>query len=380
MPWGKMMLSRKLLTIIAVIVISTSGGLSYAVASGVIYLGPNVPGFNITGNGSTDVGIAVNLSVKLDSAPVSALSYLWFANGKSGTSENFVVTFNSPGSYNISLQISMSNNHTKRTEYAKEVVNSDPTVTISENKNTIDAGQNITFSSSIKGGTGPYTYAWSFDLSLNKSNPTVSLSPIPPPPFPGGSGIQLAVEDAAGYVAISNSLNPIVHNDPLVVATSNTSYTDVGSQVSFSATTYFGTSPYSYSWTWNGNIISTSQDFSYSFDQSGQQNVYVTITDQVGMTASDSILIEVEKSPTVSITASEQDAPVGTQVSFTANVNNGLGPFSYQWYINGSLVNSGDYGSALYYTFNGAANYVISVIVTDQAGETATAQMTETIT
>ena len=377
-----MMLSRKLLTIIAAIIISTSGGVGYAVASGVIYLGPNVPGFNITGNGSTDAGMNVHLSVSFDSAPAAAPYYLWFANGKSGTGENFTVAFSSPGIYEISLQISMSNNHTKATEYAKENVNPDPTVKISENESTIDAGQSISFSSTVSGGTGQFTYCWyapannpfgSLSQFRNNSSPTIQL-------YSDLGGINLVVTDAVGYSVSSNVLDPVINTDPYVTASSNTSYTDVGSPVMFTASSYYGTSPYSYSWTWNGNIISTSQDFSYSFDQSGQQYVYVTITDQVGMTSSDSILIEVEKSPTVSITASEQDAPAGTQVSFFANVNNGLGPFSYQWYINGSLVNSGNYGSALYYTFNGAANYVISVTVTDQVGEIATAQMTETVT
>jgi hypothetical protein len=381
MRWGKVIISRKLLAIIAAIVITTSG-VGYAVASGAIYLGPKVPGFNITGIGTTDVGVSVHFGVSFSSAPASTPYYLWFANGQSGTGEYFTMSFSSPGIHNISLQVSMSNNHTKRIEYAIETVNPDPTVKISENKNTIDAGQNISFSSSVSGGTGPFTYSWfapannpfgNLTQFYDNSDPNVQL-------YSDIGGINLVVTDAAGFSVSSNVLSPVINTDPFVTASSNTTYTDVGSSVTFSASSYYGTAPYSYSWTWNGNIISTLQDFSYSFDQSGQQCVYVTVTDKVGMTASDNILIEVEKSPTVSITASEQDAPAGTQISFLANVNNGLGPFSYQWYINGSLVTSGDYGSALYYTFNGAANYIISVIVTDQVGETATAQMTETIT
>ena len=82
-------------------------------------------------------------------------------------------------------------------------------------------------------------------------------------------------------------------------------------------------------------MISTSQDFSYSFDQSGQQYVYVTLTDKLGVTSTDFISIEVEKDPTVGISASPQTGPTGTLVSFLANTNNGLAPFSYSWYIDG---------------------------------------------
>ena len=366
------MISKKILAILAGVVIVASGTVGFAVASGVIYLGPSIPKVTITGNGTTDVGISKTFGISVNGTPAYPLYFYWSSGHKVGTGTKFSTSFASPGTYNVSLLVSMDNNHTKTIVTAREIVNPDPTVTINENRNLIDAGQSISFSSSVSGGTGPYSYSWTYSGS-SSADPTMQL-------YSDIGGVYVTVTDAAGYTVNSNVLNPTINSDPFVTAASNTTYTDVGSPVSFSASPYYGTTPYSYSWTWNGNVISKSQSFSYSFDQSGQQYVYVTITDQVGMTSSDSILIEVEKSPTVSISASEQDVPAGTQVGFLANVNNGLGPFSYQWYINGSLVNSGDYGSALYYTFNGAANYVILVTVTDQVGEIATAQITETVT
>ena len=118
-----MEISKKLLAIVAVVVITASGSVGYAVVSGAIYLGPKVPGFNITGIGTTDVGVSVQFGVSFDSAPASTPNYLWFANGQSGTGEYFTMSFVSPGVHNISLQVSMSNNHTKRIEYAIETVN-----------------------------------------------------------------------------------------------------------------------------------------------------------------------------------------------------------------------------------------------------------------
>ena len=124
-------------------------------------------------------------------------------------------------------------------------------------------------------------------------------------------------------------------------------------------------------------MISTSQDFNYSFDHSGQQYVYVTLTDKVGETSTDYVFIEVEKDPTVGISASPQNAPTGTDVSFLSLVNNGLSPFSYSWYLNGVYA-GGDVG--LYYVFNTAGDYNVEIIVTDAAGQTATATIVETIT
>lgn len=368
------MISKKILVIIAGIVIASSGTLGYAVASGGIYLGPSIPRVTMTGNGTTDVGMPVHFGVSVNGTPAYPLYFYWSSGHKAGVGTKFSTSFASPGTYNVSLVVSMDSNHTKTTVTAKEVVNSDPTVTISENRSLIDCGQYISFTSSVSGGTAPYSYSWTYPGSLlaGSSSPDPSLQL-----YSGIGGVYVTVTDAVGYFINSNHLNPTVHTDPLVIASSNTSYTDVGSPVSFSASSSYGTTPYSYSWTWDGNVISTSQDFSYSFDQSGQQTVYVTLTDKLGMTSKSYVSIQVEKDPTVSISSSQQTASTGTDVSFLANTNNGLAPFSYSWYINGNYAGG---SVAMYNTFNTAGSYSIEVSVTDAAGQTATATITETIT
>ena len=363
------MISKKLLSIIAGIVIVASGTTGYAIASGTIYLGPAIPGIHITGNGTTDAGVTVAYGISVNGTPAYPLYFYWESGHKVGTGTSFHDSFSSPGTYNVSLIVSMDNNHTKKIVTATEKVNSDPTVTIHENKNLIDSGQSITFSSSVSGGTAPYSYDWSYSGSTSP-DPTLQI-------YADTFGISVSVTDAAGYSVSSNTLTPTVNTDPFVTVSSNTTFTDVGSPVSFSASPFYGTTPYSYSWTWNGNVISTSQDFSYSFDQSGQQYVYVTLTDAMGVTSSDYITIEVEKDPTVSISASPQNAPVGTYVSFLPLVNNGLAPFSYSWYING-VYEGGDFG--LYYIFSTAGEYNIEIVATDTTGQTTSATIVETIT
>ena len=363
------MISKKVLAIIAGIVIAASGTLGYAVASGGIYIGPSIPKVTITGNGTTDVGMLVHFGVSVNGTPAYPLYFYWSSGHKTGTGTNFGTSFASPGTYNVTLVVSMDSNHTKTTVSAKEVVNPYPTVTISENRSLIDAGQYISFTSSVSGGTAPYSYSWGY-LGSTSADPSLQIY------FDIG-GISVTVTDAAGYSVNSNTLCPTVNDDPIVIASSNTSYTDVGSPVSFSSCPSYGTAPYSYSWTWDGNVISTSQDFSYSFDQSGQQYVYVTLTDKLGMTSKSYVSIEVEKDPTVSISASPKSGPTGTDVSFLANTNNGLSPFSYSWYING-VYEGGSVG--MYNIFNTAGSYIVEVIVTDAAGQTATATITETIT
>ncbi len=336
-----------------------------------------IPGFEITGTNITDAGMTVNFGVNLSSAPPSPLSYEWFAMGKVSYSETFSTTFDRIGNYTVTLTVSMSNSHTKVTKQVDERVNSDPSAYITENRSVIDVGQSISFFSSVRGGTAPYSYAWSFGSS--KANPVFQFNSQIAPPPPGYSGeVQLAVQDTAKFVVFSNSLYPEINYKPFVQTIVNSSWTDIGAPVSFSADPSGGTSPYSYSWTWDGQRISTSENFSYSFSKAGEQSVYLNLTDHVGLNASSLVNVEVESDPTVSLSTSQQNAPAGTTIYFTANVSGGVSPYSYEWFINGSLVSTS--WSTLYYVFNGAANYAISVVYMDQAGQTATSEMTETIT
>jgi hypothetical protein len=370
---------QKILLIVATVAIMSSGAFGYAVISGAVYLGPSIPKVTITGNGTTDVGLNVSFGVSVDRKAPYPLQFFWSSGHNVGSGATFTTSFSSPGTYYVSLLVSMDSNHTRTTVRAKEIVNTDPTVSISENKNMIDAGQNITFISSVSGGTAPYYYTWSYSGS-SSADPTMQLYADP-------GGVYVTVTDASGYSVESNTLYPTINPDPYVVASSNTTHTDVGSPVSFSATPSGGTSPYSYSWTWDGNVISTSSNFTYSFNQSGQQYVYVNMKDKLGKIATDSVIIEVEKDPTVNISASQLTASAGTGVSFIANINYGISPFSYSWYIyrvyaggTSTLYFTFNGSSILHFIFNNAGTYKVEVLVTDAVNQSAVASITETIT
>lgn len=362
------LMSKPINIVIAVLVVAVaaSAAVGYSVESGAIYLGPKIPNFKVTGNGTTDVGIPVRLGIKLNSSPASKLYYIWYANGNAGYHSQYSTTFNTPGVYNISLKVSMSNNHTQVTRIIKEVVNPLPSISISENKNVIDSGQNITFTSIVTGGTGKYYYTWNA-FSSNSPDPTVNL-------FILLNGVTATVTDSVGGTATSNILNPTINSDPFVLASSNVSYTDVNSPVTFSAQPSYGTSPYSYEWTWDGQVISTSQSFSYSFSQSGLQSVYCKLTDKVGESSTDYVSVSVAKDPTLSLSVTPSSPQTGYQVEILANENYGTDFPTYQWFLNGVYV-SGSF-NALYYTFNNPGTYTVKAIATDGVGMSVTASIT----
>lgn len=70
----------------------------------------------------------------------------------------------------------------------------------------------------------------------------------------------------------------------------------------------------------------------------------------------------------VSISPTSASINIDQSVTFTANVSEGLEPYIYKWYLNGSL--SGWYGSVVLFTPPSAGYYLIFVNVTGKTGAT----------
>jgi gliding motility-associated-like protein len=135
-----------------------------------------------------------------------------------------------------------------------------------------------------------------------------------------------------------------------------------------------GIAPYNYSYTddQGNNLWGMENTVGISSWSAGM--IYVDITDECGFTASDSLFIEVN-APPLFVTL---DAPttVGCNEAFTATANANGGylswGYSYQWWLNGSP----DWSSWTE-ILNGIAteaNTLVEVSVTDNCGQTVSAQ------
>ena len=89
--------------------------------------------------------------------------------------------------------------------------------------------------------------------------------------------------------------------------------------------------------------------------------------------------LAVEKTPlTVSASPSSIILPIGGSQTFTCTASNGTTPYTYNWYVNNQLVESGSSNVADLYTFTAqqseqGTNVTIQCQVTDSADEMATA-------
>jgi parallel beta-helix repeat protein len=156
---------------------------------------------------------------------------------------------------------------------------------------------------------------------------------------------------------------------------------DVGQFVKFTSTVSNGTPPYKYQWYLNGSPVwgATSSTWTFKPTSAGSDNVCVIVTDHVGATAmSNTATVTVNRLPSVKISPSSATLDVDNSVTFTAIASNGTTPYTYLWYLNGSPV-SGATSSTWTFTPASAGSYRIYVVVTDNAGATATSN-TATVT
>lgn len=112
-----------------------------------------------------------------------------------------------------------------------------------------------------------------------------------------------------------------------------------GSLGSVSAVATAGATPYSYRWIGAGfDTVTTSGDF--SFPVKGHYFVFLTVTDAVGNTVKDSVLVFEKIPPEAKIDASATKLCIGSSVDLTCIPFKGQAPFNYQWFRNWSPLNN----------------------------------------
>ena len=154
-------------------------------------------------------------------------------------------------------------------------------VTISPTSVTMDVGQSRTFTSSVKGGTAPYSYQWYLN-GVAVSGATSSSWTFTPS-YAGSYTVNLIVKDAAGDVGTSKTASVTVNAAPSVSISPTSVTMRLGQSQTFTSSATAGTPPYSYQWYLNGVAVSGATSSSWTFTPSyaGSYTVKVVVTDAV---------------------------------------------------------------------------------------------------
>ncbi len=292
-----------------------------------------------------DIGQSVPFTSNLTGG-ISPFTYQWYLNGNAvsgATSSTWTFTPNSTGNYQVYLNVTDSLSVQAKSNTAFVTVNSLPSVSINPSSVTLDVGQSQTFTSTVTGGTSPFSYQWYLDGSVVSGATSASWTYTAS--ASGSHTVYVKVTDSAStpVTAQSNTASVAV-NAALSVSITPTSVTlDVGQSQTFTSTVTGGTSPFSYQWYLDGSVVSgaTSASWTYTASASGSHTVYVKVTDSATTpvcATSNTASVAVNAALSVAILPGSVTLDVGQSQTFTSTVTGGTGPFSYQWYLDGSAV------------------------------------------
>jgi len=317
------------------------------------------------------------------------------------------VTFAEKGVYTASLTIKDSNNNTS-TDTVKVTVTDSPTLTASiaspSTALSIGVGDTVSFSGQASGGSGTYSYTWSFPGGSPSSSSAQNQNDVA---FntAGTHTVTLSVQDSKGNIASDTvKITATGAKTTSLVA----SITSPGSDVTLSAGgvlaftgqasggTMVGTTlTYSYGWDIPGGTPRTATNASsgdITFSTAGTYTVTLTVADEGGNTATDTVKVTVTASalkatitsPAANITV-ESDATngggagSGEKVDFAGIGSGGVTTYNYSWDIPGGSTRTNATSSINDITFATAGQtYTITFTVTDSTGTTATDTVTIT--
>lgn len=304
------------------------------------------------------------------SGGTSPFTYQWYLNDvpvSSATASTWTFYPTSPGTYEIYLIVTDSSDPAE-SNHIIVTVNPPLTVSISPTSVVMEVGQSQTFTSSVSGGTPPYTYQWHLDDIPVGTAPTWVFTPI----SPGSYEVYLNVTDNISVTAKSNiasvTVNPALSVSifPMSVAM------DVGESQPFMSIVSGGVSPYTYKWYLNGTAVPDAIHSSWTFTPTtmGYYLVHLRVTDDVNISVeSDAASVIVRGCPKAAFTYSPLYPYVNETVTFNASAStpNGGVISNYTWFFGDNeftIVTD----PVITHAYTAEGNYTVTLVVTDSEG------------
>ena len=304
--------------------------------------------------------------------------HLWqFGDGDYSTTENPIHIYQTPGTYQVSLEVEDNGGSTSTTDQTIEVTSGEvPEPAFTYTPNPIRAGEAITFDGSLSiDADGSITqYEWNFGSGYVRQGVQTTWV------FQsaGTVSVTLRVTDNTGNrVALTKELQIEGNTAPTAVIKYSPSSPDIEETVQFygNESTDEDGNVVGYSWSFGDGWTSTQQNPTHSYSTAGEYLVQLTVTDNSGGVGRSSISLTISDNepPVASFYISPQSPEVMETIQFSAiESSDSDGSIqSYAWDFG-----DGSFGQSVKAThaFSAAGTYVVLLTVTDNGGATGSTQ------
>ncbi|SEO66465.1 PKD repeat-containing protein [Halorientalis persicus] len=260
--------------------------------------------------------------------------------------------------------------------------NTGPTADAEASETTVGAGDTVSFNGS--GSSDPDGSIASYEWDFGDGTTATGQQATHTYDEPGAYTARLTVTDDNGTTAIDSVTVVVEGNDPPMPSLTASSTTVEPEQ----SITFDGAgssdpdgSIISYEWDFGDGTTATGQQVTHAYADSGSYAATLTVTDDDGATASNSVSITVQGDDSLiaSAAGSPGEVMTGDTVTFDgsdSSASNGT-ITSYEWDFGDGTTAT---GQQVTHTYDTAGEYTATLTVTDDDGDTATDTVTTTVT
>src|SRR2546425_9700121 len=318
--------------------------LTSATTSGTCTSGSSVPGVCVT---ITNGGAAPNVETAQTGIAINLASF-----ALSATSGNLTITAGSSKTSTVTVSSVLSGIGTVTLSSAVTPVKTNgPTATLGTLSGTL-SNRVTSFTSLLTVSTVAATPGGNYNVTVTGVCPTSGCSVTT-------RNLIIPVVIPAGALTVDFASSPATP--------------EVGSTVTFTATTVGGSSPFSYLWTFgDGTTATTTTNIAtHSYTTASTFSATVQVTDSLSHVATSPAhnVVVAARLTAAAFTFTPASPEAGSPVQFTATTTGGVAPFTFSWSFGDATTGT---GSPVSHSYSAAGTFSVSVTATDANGVSVT--------